>query len=216
MKAIRFLSLALTLALTNAGAATASFITYDFTATVTTVADYSPNHTLVPASIQPGSTMVGSFTFDNSAPGSPFPGGTSLDLSATITVDGTYTYTLTTPNFFDSIDLLSGPNSGLYKHGNAMTSFGAPVGLLELFNLNSSTNSLSTTQFTLPPPGPAGATAGISNAAGQPYYFIGGQVVSLEPAAATPEPASLTMLGIGLAGLAVYRRQRRPDGILPA
>jgi hypothetical protein len=209
MKAIRFLSLALTLALANAGGATAGFITYDFDATVTTVVDYSPNHTLVPASIRPNvSTMVGSFTFDNAAPGSPYPKGSALDLSATITVDGKYTYTLTSPNFFDSIDLL-GTSSGLYKHGNATTSFGAPVGLLELFNLISSTNALSTTQFTLPPPGPASATAGISDAgSGQPYYYIGGQVVSLTPAA-VPEPASLTMLGIGLAGLAVYRRRHR-------
>ena len=55
MKPICFLYLALTLALANPGAATAGFITYDFTATVTTVADYSPNHTLVPASIRPNS-----------------------------------------------------------------------------------------------------------------------------------------------------------------
>ena len=211
MKPICFLYLALTLALANPGAATAGFITYDFTATVTTVADYSPNHTLVPASIRPNvSTMVGSFTFDNSAPGQ-FPGGNSIDLSATITIDGKYTYTLTSTNFFDSIDLL-GTSSGLYKHGNATTSFGAPVELLELFNLVSSTNSLSTTKFTLPPPGPAGATAGISDGTGQPYYYIGGQVVSLTPAA-TPEPASLTMLGIGLAGLVVYRRRHRKPAI---
>lgn len=180
----------------------AGVITYDFTATVTTVADYSPGHTLIPASIHVGSTEVGSFSFDTSAPGSPFVHGTPLDLMATVTIDGAYTYTLNAPTTSDEIDVSLG---GIYKRGPAATtSFGGPLGLLEFFSLHASSGDLSTVHFTAPPD----ATVGISDAGypAAPYYYIGANITSLQQ---TPEPASLVTFGGVIACAAACRGWRR-------
>lgn len=175
-------------------------VTYDFTATVTVVDDTASGHTIVPSSIQPGSTETGSFSFDNSAPGSPFARGTLLDLHATVTVDNKYTYTLNTPTSSDEIDVGLG---GVYKRGPAdITSFGAPISQLEFYNMTSSSNDLSNVVFSMP------GSVGISdvNSSGQPYYFIGADMTSL---AVVPEPSSLVGLGGALASFVGYFSWRR-------
>lgn len=173
-----------------AGNSWAREVTYDFTATVTVVDDTASGNTLVPSSIQPGSTEVGSFSFDTSAPGSPFARGTLLDLHATVTVDNKYTYTLTTPTTSDEIDVALG---GVYKRGPAdITSFGAPISQLEFYNMTSSSSDLSNVVFSMP------GSVGISdaNSTGQPYYFIGADMTSL---AVVPEPSALVGMGGALA-----------------
>lgn len=182
----------------------AAMITYDFEATVTSVADYSSGHTLIPASIHVGSIESGSFSFDDTAPGSPYVRGTALNLTATVTIDGTYTYTLSLPTSSDEIDVGLG---GVYKRGpTSTTSFDSPVSVLEFFNLQASSNDLSTVQFTAPTG--SGATVGISDAGEQSYYYIGATITSLQPAS-VPEPASLALFGSGIACLVGYRSWRR-------
>lgn len=178
-------------------------VTYDFTATVSVVDDTSSGHTLIPSSIQPGSTETGSFSFDTSAPGSPFARGTLLDLHGTVTIDNKYTYTLTTPTTSDEIDVGLG---GVYKRGPAdITSFGAPISQLEFYNMTASSSDLSNVVFSMP------GSVGISdaNSTGQPYYFIGADMTSLAPSAVVPEPSALVGMGSALATFVGYFGWRR-------
>ncbi|TMQ30958.1 MAG: hypothetical protein E6K70_23410 [Planctomycetota bacterium] len=105
MKMLRLLTLVPVVLAIMSVEARADIITYGFSGTVNSITDTSTNH-FVPTSIHNGSTFVGTFSFDNSAPGQVSGGngfyrGTALKLSASVTIDGTFTYTLTTPTASD-------------------------------------------------------------------------------------------------------------------
>jgi hypothetical protein len=213
---------ALAAVLLVAGHARASFITYSFTGTVTTAVDYSPGQTLLPLGIQPGSTFTGTFSFDNSATGAQylsdeFPRGTSLKLSATVTIDSKYTFKLTTPTSSDEIDVILGSFNGFeyFKRGpNTPTDFNANTytNLVDFLLGTSSpqalTNVLSGSNVNLADyNGPSLGLSGMGPT-GSEYFFIGGTITSLQPASAqpVPEPASWAILSIGGAFSVVLRR----------
>jgi hypothetical protein len=206
VKTTRWQVLALTAALLGPGAARADYLTYEFTGTVTTAVDYSAGHTLLPTSIQPGSTFSGTFSFDNSAPGqvsgsNGFYRDTPLNLSTTVTIDGQYTFRLTVPTHSDEIDIL-GPTFEYFKRGpNTATDFN-PNTLVSLIDFSAGTNTpvLADAQLT-----PTNTSIGISNPGAQAdYYFIGGTLDSLRPSPA-PEPATLVLGLVGVAGAAAHR-----------
>jgi hypothetical protein len=225
MKTSRFLLAGLAAASFGAGGAGASPITYQFNATVTSITDTSPGQTFVPASIKPNiSTISGTFTYDTAAPGSPFVRGTALQLGATATVDSTYTYTLTTPTTLDEIDLdTQGLSAGVFKRGPAnTTAFGVPISQLEFYGLRSTTNDLGTALLTT---GILTPSIGIADAfsPGQPYYFIGGTITSLQPlqqgsqtGTGAPEPGTLALLSLSLGLLGSYGAWRRRRAARPA
>src|SRR5579883_3357230 len=100
-------------------------VTYQFSGTVTSFTDTSTSR-YVPASVQDNvSTYVGTFSFNNSATGQvssedAFYRGTALGLTATVTIDNTYTYTLNTPSSNDEIDII-GNSFELFKRGPTVT-----------------------------------------------------------------------------------------------
>src|SRR5262249_48317453 len=122
------------------------YITYEFTGTVRVADDQSAGHTLLPTSIQPGSTMTGTFSFENSAPGqvsgnAGFYPGTRLQLTTTVTIDGQYTFSLTVPTASDEIDILGRQTFEYFKRGpNTATEFN-PNTLVSLIDFTTGTNT---------------------------------------------------------------------------
>ncbi|WP_149111108.1 FG-GAP repeat domain-containing protein [Limnoglobus roseus] len=152
-------------------------VTYQFSGTVTSITDTSTNHA-VPVSIQDNvSTYVGTFSFNNSATGqvsggNAFYRGTALELTATVTIDNTYTYTLNTPSSSDEIDIL-GNSFEFFKRGPTVTAGFSPNPPFSHFEFHgqTQTNVLASAIVT------AGSnpSSGVSDqqTAGAPYYFIG-------------------------------------------
>jgi hypothetical protein len=199
------------LVLAGSGSARAGTVTYFFSGTVNAITDTSTNH-FVPASIQKNvSTFVGSFSFDNSAPGTVgggngFYSGTALHLRATVTIDGKYTYTLNTPTANDEIDII-GNAFELFARGPTVTTSFAPNPPFSHFEFLGTTQTDILANAVV---GGAGASAGVSDqqTPTAPYYFIGAGITSLQPAA-TPEPSSLVLTGIGAGSLLLCRWKRR-------
>jgi hypothetical protein len=206
-----FLLLALVAVFGSTSSAEAAIITYQFSGTVTTLSD-SPTSPQLPADIQVGSTATGFFSYDNAAPGVQFYHGTALQLSQSVTIDNKYTFQLTTPTSSDEIDLFAG-TFGLFKRGpDVALPFGAPgahLSFLDAFSFLSTSDDLAVTQLSLGP----NSTIGISNAfSTQPQYFIGITPTTLsQVVTVVPEPSSVSLLGLGLAGLIGYALRRRKE-----
>jgi hypothetical protein len=197
--------------LSASGRAGADYITYEFTGTVRVADDQSAGHTLLPTSIRPGSTITGTFSFENSAPGQVsgndgFYRNTPLQLSTTVTIDGQYTFSLTVPTASDEIDILGRQTFEYFKRGpNTATEFN-PNTLVSLidFSTGTNTNILADAELSL-----ASASFGISNPGAQAdYYFIEGSLDTLRQSPA-PEPGTLTLLLVGAAGIAGRHWWRR-------
>jgi PEP-CTERM motif len=191
--------------------ARADIITYHFSGTVNSITDTSTNH-FVPTSIHNGSTFVGTFSFDNSAPGqvsggNAFYRGTALKLSASVTIDGTFNYTLTTPTASDEIDIL-GTSFEFFKRGPTVFESFAPNPPFSHFEFLGKTQTDILANAVV---NGAGASAGVSDqqTPGSPYYFIGAGISQLS---AIPEPATLLLLGTGAVCLAAFWRRQVKAG----
>jgi PEP-CTERM motif len=189
--------------------ARADIITYDFSGTVNSITDTSTNH-FVPTSIHNGSTFVGTFSFDNSAPGqvsggNAFYRGNALKLSASVTIDGTFTYTLTTPTASDEIDIL-GTSFEFFKRGPTVFESFAPNPPFSHFEFLGKTQTDILANALV---NGTGASSGVSDqqTPGSPYYFIGAGISSAQ-LSAIPEPATLLLMGTGVICMAsCWRRQ---------
>jgi len=208
MTSARLVGVLLFATLTNAGVARASYVTYAFSGTVNAITDTSGND-FVPTSIHTGSsTFVATFSFENSAPGQvsgsdAFYRGIALNLQASVVIDGTYTYTLTTPTSSDEIDIIGGAFE-FFKRGPTVSTTYAPnppFSHFEFLGLTQ-TNILQNAQVTFA----SNSSAGVSDqqTSSAPYYFIGSSISTLQ---AVPEPGSMALLGIGT--LAAFWRFRR-------
>jgi hypothetical protein len=214
MKTARSLVLGLAALLGGAAPAAADFIqTYQFTATVTSITDTSPGKTMVPSSIQPGSTIVGSFSYDAISGTSGFYRGTGLMLSANATIDGTYGYSVTTPTTNDEIDIFGTPlNFEYFKRGPTVPTLfdpNIPVSHFEFTGIDSTSVDPSLAQLSLPTGGPP-ASFGVSDqqTPDSPYWFIGANITSLQQTSA-PEPSSLLLLASTAGLTCAYARWRR-------
>ncbi len=141
----------------------AGLVTYTFSGKVDSITDTSTDH-YVPTDIQDGSTFVGTFSFDNTAPGTidgadAFYRGIALDLSETVTINGKYTYTLITPTSQDEIDIL-GDTFEFFKRGPTVYTTFAPNPPFSFFEFigQTQTNILSNAVISS-----KNATAGVSD-----------------------------------------------------
>jgi PEP-CTERM motif len=189
--------------------ARADIITYGFSGTVNSITDTSTNH-FVPTSIHNGSTFVGTFSFDNSAPGqvsggNAFYRGTALKLSASVTIDGTFTYTLTTPTASDEIDIL-GTSFEFFKRGPTVFESFAPNPPFSHFEFLGKTQTDILANALV---NGTGASSGVSDqqTSGSPYYFIGANISSAQ-LSAIPEPATLLLMGTGAVCVAAFWRRQ--------
>jgi hypothetical protein len=207
---MRLVCLLMFAALVGASRARADYVTYTLTGTVNAITDTSSNH-YVPTSIHSGtSTFVGTFSFENSAPGSlsgsnGFYRGTALNLQASVTIDGQYVYTLTTPTASDEIDIIGGAFE-FFKRGPTVTEAFAPnppFSHFEFLGLTQ-TNVLKNAQVTFA----SNSSAGVSDqqTSGAPYYFIGSGITTLQ---SVPEPSALALTGLGAVCLFVVVGLRR-------
>jgi hypothetical protein len=201
---------ALALTLAGGSSARAGLVTYEFTGHVSTVVDYSQLHNQLPADIHVGDALVGTFTYNSSAPGSSFYRGTDLQMSISVTIGG-HTFALTSPTASDEIDLLSIPPFGYYKRGpDVTTAFGTPLSFASLNLGGNVTTDLSQFQPSL---NYFDNSVGLSDAfSAAPYWFIGGSVDTLQPVTPTPAPPGLVLGGIAAVCLGGYalRRRARP------
>jgi len=204
------LGVAAVIAALAAGVARAEVVTYAISGTVSVFTDTSTNH-YVPASIRPNlSTFVGTFSFDNAAPGTVsgsngFYRGTALNLSCNITIDGQYQYALNAPSTQDEIDIL-GTSFGLYKRGPTVSTGFAPNPPFSHFEFRGTTqtNVLSNALISN-----VTSSSGVSDqqTSGAPYYYIGANISSV--AQAVPEPGSVALLLGAATGLALRWGRRR-------
>jgi len=192
------------------GVGRADLVTYFISGKVGVITDTSPNH-YVPTSITPNvSDFIGSFTFDNSAPGTGGAyRGTALQLSAHITIDGKYDYIINSPTANDEIDIF-GTSFGLYLRGPTVALNFAPNPPFSHFEFQGTTQTTILSQVVLGPTG----TAGVSDQQTPDdfYYFIG---TNTSTVVATPEPTSLALVGVFAGGL-LFKRWRKTQGEFPA
>jgi hypothetical protein len=196
--------------LAGSGSIRAELVTYRFSGTVDAITDTSSNH-YVPTSIRDNvSSFVGMFRFEDSAPGSIhgtdgfFP-GLALDMSASVTIDGRYTYSLMVPSSQDEIDIL-GDSFEFFKRGPTVHTAFAPFPPFSHFEFlgHVQTDILSQVHLSH-----QYSSAGVSDqqTAGARYYFIGAGLSSIQQS--VPEPCSVVLVGIGAGGLLAYGWARR-------
>jgi len=204
------------LAMSAAGAARAGVVTYAVSGTVDGFTDTSGAN-YVPASVQPNvSSFVGTFSFDNTAPGSVNGGdavykGTALSLTADVTIDGRYRYTLTAPTAQDEIDI-SGTSFELFKRGPTVTTGFSPNPPFSHFEFEGTTQTDILSTVVL---GNVASSAGVSDqqTSTSPYWYIGANVSSVQPA---PEPSSVTLLAVAAGSLLAGAWKRRRNGMRKA
>jgi PEP-CTERM motif len=185
-------------------------VTYTVSGTVELDSN-SPPDPYLPAGIKPGTTFVATFSFNNDAPGqvsgnNGFYSGTALDLHATVTLNGQYTYTLATPTSSDQIEIL-GNTFELFKRGpTEYTSFppNSPYSHFEFLGYTQ-TNILADAEVSGGPNTTAGRLD--QQTPNAPYYFLGANISSVT--FGVPEPGGLTLAGLAAAGLALRARRRR-------
>jgi len=122
LRKLPFLFMGMLASLYGAGRAEASLVYYDFSGTVSQAVDDS-GLGYVPAPILAGGVPFdGTLSFDNSAvPVSSTSSltvyrGTDLDMTISVTIDESYTYSISTPAPDDEIDI-SGTDFELFKRG---------------------------------------------------------------------------------------------------
>jgi hypothetical protein len=204
--------------------ARAELIAYDYTAAVVGITDTSAGHTLVPGDIHAGDLITGSFTFDNSAGaaasgGTSFSHGAALMLSATgLLHGGAYTYALGAPaQPNDEIDIFGG-TFGFYERGPTVpTSFNPaiPLSHFDFFGITASSPDLSLVKLSLPGGGASMDISDQDTSSTAPYWDISASLTNLEPAPATPEPASLVLFGVGVCGVIIFHRRRATPLMAP-
>jgi hypothetical protein len=196
-------------AVLNSTRAEASLVYYDFSGTVSPSVDYS-GLSYVPAPILAGGVpFIGTLSFDNSA--SPVSStsssavyrGTDLDMTMPITIDGSYTYAISTPASDDEIDT-SGTDFELFKRGPTVYTSFAPNPPFSHLDFEATTTSSILSEGIIGIGSPFDAN-GLSDqqTSGAGYYYINLTPSSLQE---VPEPSALTAMAIGLAALSMRRR----------
>jgi hypothetical protein len=177
-------------------------VTYTFSGTVTSITDTVQDNV---------STFVGTFSFNNSAPGQVISGngfysGTALDLHATVTIDGKFTYTLTTPTASDEIDII-GNAFEVFKRGPTVFTDFAPNPPFSHFEFLGTTNTPVLADAVVG--GGPNTTAGVGDqqTPNAPFYFVGASIASVSQV--VPEPGGLTLAALAAAGAALRARRRQ-------
>lgn len=187
----------------------AAIVTYDFAGTVSQTVDYS-GQGYVPADVAAGSTFTGTLSFDNSvAPvstgsSSAVYRGTELDMTMSVTIDGTNTYAISTPAADDEIDI-DGTDFELFKRGPTVYTSFSPNPPFSHLDFEGTTTSTSLSQGTIGIGSPFDAN-GLSDqqTSDAGYYYIN---LTLSSVQEVPEPAALGFVSIGLIGTWIRRRR---------
>jgi hypothetical protein len=193
-------------------------VTYAIAGTVNAITDQSTTH-YVPTAIAKGQPFVGTFSYDNSAPGTldgsnGYYTGTALNLSLDIVIDGQYAYALSTPSSSDEIDIL-GTSFGVYKRGPVVStgfSSSTPFSHFDFFGAITQTNILANAQVGVGPTTYSGVGDTEANLYPpyDPYYYVEAHISSVTQV--TPEPATLALLAVAAASLLGCKWRRGRGG----
>ncbi len=145
----------------------------------------------------------------------------TFNANGSITTSGTDTPYVTEDEY---IEIVNNTSSNI-KSLNLVTPTGAPIGIFAfdsdgIDNYGGGTNALDHTgygggdaYFTNISPGDLTGTVnflgtGINGAGGEGYFSLEGIIALNQGIIQTPEPASIAILGMGLAGLTLMRRRK--------
>jgi hypothetical protein len=205
-------------ALLGPPASRANLVTYSLSGTVGVAADHSGLAYVPSAILNGGLPVVGTVSFENSVAPSSITStsasyrGNALNLSVTFTIDGLYTYSLTTPSTQDEIDISTFfPQStrfSIFKRGPTVYTGFEPYPPFSHFEFSGydGVRSLQLSDAVITGSNPFGANGLSDQQTEAGYYYIGLSFDTVQP---VPEPGSLWILGVACLGLLHLRKNKR-------